>query len=98
MLPSTPGVSPIVYDQLCVVYHAETGHILHAHQVTTYQGGHIPNEEEIHSRAIEHMHHFQREAKPSQYKSLLMSPERIKPGVSYKIDVKTVELVATDQK
>ncbi|MFD2938234.1 hypothetical protein [Spirosoma flavum] len=98
MLQATPGAPPIIDDQLCVVYQADTGAIVHIHRVTTYQGGQHPSEEAIRSRAIAHLHAFQQERVSSSLKTVLLPPEQIKLGVYYKIDVETVQPVVTDRK
>ena len=97
MLQATPGAPPIIDDQLCVVYQADTGAIVHVHRVTTYQGGQLPTEEAIRSRAIAHLHAFQQERVSSPLKTVLLAPEQIEPGTFYKIDLETVLPVVTDR-
>lgn len=98
MLQATAGAPPIIDDQLCVVYQADTGAIVHAHRVTTYEGGDVPDQKAIHRRAIEHLNTFQPERAQSSLKTVMLQPEQLKPGVAYKINVETVQPVVTDRK
>lgn len=98
MLQATSGTPPIIDDQLCVVYQADTGAIVHVHRVTTYEGGQVPGQEAIHRRAIEHLHTFQPERAQSPLKTVLLPPAQLESGVSYKIDVETVQPVVTNRK
>lgn len=98
MLQATPGAPPIIDDQLCVVYQADTSAILHAHRVTTYEGGQHPDKDAIRRRAIEHLNTFQPERTSSSLKTVLMSPDQLEAGGYYRIDVDTVQPVFMDRR
>jgi hypothetical protein len=74
-------------DQACVVYDAKTGRIEHLHRVITLKGGTNPERSEIEARAMELA--GQKEKKTSSLKTLIVSPEKFRPGREHKVDLKT---------
>jgi hypothetical protein len=79
----------------CVVYDAETGEIIHTHQIVTLPGANPPTEEELKAEAIELASKIT-DRSPSDIAILPVKEEELEPGVEYKVDVKNGVLIKAD--
>lgn len=95
MIQSTPKVPPVVSDKLAVVYESGTGKIVHMHRVTNLKGGRGRSDDKICSAALEQATKIHPDLHHEHVKVALVNPETHKPGASYKIDRKTLQLVGT---
>jgi hypothetical protein len=76
----------------CVLYDPSTGRIAHTHQIVAYGNRKAQNESDVEAECVlvakQMGHHVE------QMKTLRVSPDDRKPGVAYKVDVATKNLVA----
>ncbi len=79
-------------SQTCVVYDAQTGRILHVHQVVTLHGGEAPTDHEIESRALALAANDRRQR--SQMRVLHVNPESLSPGERYRVDLEKQALLS----
>lgn len=95
---STPGIPPVISEQVQVVYDGKTGRIIHVHKVSTLRGGETPSEKDVHTRALEHAAVLHGTEKRESMKVISVDPKDFRHGESFKIDTKKLRLVALPQR
>jgi hypothetical protein len=96
---STPSVPNVRSEQLCVVYHAKTGQIMHMHKITTLGKAKKPSEETIREKALEHAVTWAAKIRGHDrvqkldLKTIHVDPKTYEMGTLYKVDLNTAKLV-----
>jgi hypothetical protein len=85
------GDAEISSEQVCVVYHAQTGDIFHVHRVVNLRGAKAPQASEIEARALELAHTLRPGSRPLQMKTLFVQPEDF--AASAKVDLQSLKLI-----
>jgi hypothetical protein len=88
----------IVAERVCVVYHPDTGEIVHIHQAVTLRGGATRAEQEIEARALELALSSVKGRDRSKMKTLLVEPKHFERFKTYKVDIKKRHLVEVKRK
>jgi hypothetical protein len=73
--PAAAGGVKVISEQACVVYHSETGKIVHVHRVTNIEGSKAREVEEIQAAALELALKLDQKRERSKMKTLLVPPE-----------------------
>ena len=85
-----------------VIYDERTGRIVHRHEVVTMRGGSHPDERTIEADAREELERSRAESSgqlsvrpesSQRLAALHVDPARVKPGVTYRVDVQKRALV-----
>jgi hypothetical protein len=88
------GVAKIASEQVCVVYHANTGNIVHVHRILNLEGAKTREAPEIEARAVELALSLQKKKDRSKMKTLMVPPEEFTPPGPFKVDLRRKRLVA----
>jgi hypothetical protein len=89
-LISDSGMIEVQSAKCCVVYDANSGDIVHVHNVINLSGAQESDDDEIRQSALQIA---SSERGRSRLEALLVSPERFDPSVAYQVDLKTGELI-----
>ena len=71
---SGAGGVKVISEQVCVVYHSETGKIVHVHRVTNIEGSKAREVEEIQAAALELALKLDQKRERSKLKTLFVPP------------------------
>jgi|SRR5215471_613724 len=100
--PGAFGIAKILSEHICLVYHAETGDILHTHRTVNLVGSKSREIREIEAHAVNLAMRAGQKRDRAQMKTLLVGLGELVPSGRYKVDVQHNKLVletkATDEK
>src|SRR5664279_901108 len=83
----------IVSEKVCVVYHDETGDIIHVHRVVNLEGSKSPAPQEVETHAIELALAKRDASDRSHLKTMFAEPEHYAPSAKYKVDLQNMRIV-----
>jgi hypothetical protein len=92
------GGPKILSESMCVVYHSETGNLIHLHHVVNLEGAKVPEAPEIERRAVELALSIGKGRDRATMKTLFLSPEELTRPGGHKVDLHTGKLIIIPEK
>ena len=87
------GTAKIASESACVVYHSETGAVVHIHRVASLEGATVQDPPAMEARAIELALSVDQKRDRSKLRTLSVDPGDLATSARYKVDLRRKTLV-----